>query len=134
MDKARGAGSTWCARAELSGGADSETAREAARDRGQEGPNQWGQAQSANCGGRRQGKRIVHKRTIPQSPCAETQRNPKPKWAATPLRRLSSLSSLLKLPVMFYPRNLPSHLKISSAAVVYPNATMVKTPTAALPA
>jgi hypothetical protein len=35
---------------------------------------------------------------------------------------------------MFYPGNLAANLKIGSAAVVYPNATTVKTPTVALPA
>jgi hypothetical protein len=37
------------------------------------------------------------------------------------------------LPSEFY-KNLPADLKISPAAVVYPNATTVKTPTVALPA
>jgi len=35
---------------------------------------------------------------------------------------------------MFYPGNLAANLKIGSAAVVYPNATTIKTPTVALPA
>jgi hypothetical protein len=41
---------------------------------------------------------------------------------------------LLKTTSEFYPGNLPADLKISPAAVVHPNSTTIKTPTAALSA